>query len=497
MMKSKIMIISAFVIYFGAIGFICFSNNKTKSVDKAPVDTNTELNNVVLSDKLENFKLGERKKIETNLDLAEIFSSNGNDYALGDPNIFIYINHDKVYFSQSLLWCYEPSYRDSFKNNNRSYKSICEEMKNINKKNHPNASYNDYKDYNYIYGIVADIGGNNYTSIDEHGGGAFGATFIYQDENNAYYYSYNGIFRVDKKDNKTSRFYDGSILDRPLSNKDELLVIKENGYKNTTIEVVDNNTYKSMKKEKFYFTGNEIRLDSTNESDYYTYYEYGIYKNNKLLINDYNGPSEVKYDLFDMFIDDKYVYAFLEKYNYDDGYTSKDEKKDNKIVVFDKNTGEFVKEKEYKKMELDLFDHYLTNLNGSMIVAKYVYNKNNVTIPGTYQILKMNTDTLEFEVLKEMTIKDNVSRTYNFKNRFSYVTHLYESKNENPTMSDYKKDYAMAYTLVLELYDYKNNEFFTIPNVYYYYFNDLENRLYTIEIDDNLNLDLYYYDLTA
>ena len=500
-MKNKLIIIFAAVIYFGAIGYICLSNKKTVSnvsnTSSAAIVQDPDLNNIN-SGELNTFKLGDRKKVNTNLDLLNIFSSNGNEYALGDPSLFIFINHDNVYFSHSFLSCYSSLRNKNFNNNNRDYKLICEELKNIHKTNNPSATFKDYKDYNYVYGLVADIGGNNYTSINVQEGGASGATFIYQDEKNAYYYSHDGILRVDKTNNSFNKFYDGTILDRPLSNKDKLYVIKEKGYNNATLDIIDNNTYKSLSSDKFYFDGYHVRLDSTDESNYYTVYDYSIYKNNKLLVEHFTDSLAGSYNLYDMFIDDKYLYIFLDKYNYEDGYTHSDEMKDNKIIVYDKNTGEYIREREYKKLDNDLFDTYLNNENGTMIVSRYVYNKHNVSDPGTYQILKFDSDNLEFEVIKEMTIDGSVSRSIDFKDKIAYYTHLYEYKSdENLTKDEREKAIAMNHTLILEIYDYANNEFITIPNVYYYYFNDLENRLYTVEIDEYLNLDLYYYNLSA
>ena len=137
--------------------------------------------------------------------------------------------------------------------------------------------------------------------------------------------------------------------------------------------------------------------------------------------------------------------------------------KDNKIIVYDKNTGEYIREREYKKLDNDLFDTYLNNENGTMIVSRYVYNKHNVSDPGTYQILKFDSDNLEFEVIKEMTIDGSVSRSIDFKDKIAYYTHLYEYKSdENLTKDEREKAIAMNHTLILEISSLVNGKI-TVP----------------------------------
>ena len=490
-MKNKIIMIGAFAIYFSSIAFICFSFSKTTT--ESTTTSNPKQNNVVFNEELNSFKLGEKTKIDTKLDLGLLFNESNTKDSLTHTKTDFIINHDKIYFRANFMECDFKTRSVDFSNSNTNYIDLCKKLKELDKTTHTQKKYKDYRDYNSVLGVVEDIKGENYTILDEVAGSANYTSFVYQDKKNVYYYG-NGMYRIDKTTNEKNEFVGGTIVGKPLSNDEQLFVVTSKGYKDELVNYVDNNTYKTIKTEKYYNEPNYIRLDVQNNKDFYTIYEKGIYKNNSQLLVEKFDEDNYSF-ILNLLVDEKNLYIFTYKYNFE-GDNYKNGMVNTKVKVYDKNTGEFVKEKDYDLIRKSLFDTYLTTKEGIIYVSKFESDKESYNSSGTYKILRLNPDTLDFETVNEKKMDTSVFESTNFKNKFEYFTHNYVINYEKDiSVEEYMKLSAKQDLFILEIYDYNKDEFISIPNVYYYYFNELENRLYTVESDENNKLDLYYYSL--
>ncbi len=485
-MKNKILIyVSVFVylcsfIFIGTKAFFNIKKEPNQDVEPEPS------NNLIIGDDNKTFGLFEKHKVETELDLAVIFNHNNITDSLSyETNDFI-INNDFIYYKFSFMDCHSLLY-DYYTNSNKNAKKICNELKTYTSSKHPELKFQTYHDYNYLYGMVSDIKGKTYKVFDEFEGSYSSSSMTYQDKKSVYYYRNGKNIKIDKETKIAKDFKEGMIVPKPFSNDDYIYTITGD-YGSYKINKIDTTNDNVVSEDKFYFNSKTIRRDRYNSDDYYTVEQGSIYKNNKIYID----KTQINKDVEDVYISDKYIYIVtsnVAKYmNLEYPYDENDYY--NTFIVYDKNTKEYVKTIELNDIKESLYKSFMTIKDNKIVII--VEEPNYPEFNSTIKVYEFDMTTEKVEIVNTKNVYDapGMSDLTNFKDKLAYFTYKVERKEKD------EKIMAFSYTKSLAIYNYDTNKIVDIPNVVYYYFNTLENRLYTVELDDNAAASLYYYELT-